>query len=59
MDSDCVDGGIATVLEATVPACYEVEITDFDNLREAPQVTLKELSKEARRVAEAYMDLPY
>ena len=43
-----VDGGVATVIDSTVPEGYQVEIIDYDNLREAPKETFARLSKDAQ-----------
>jgi hypothetical protein len=43
-----VRGGVAEVVESTVPAGVEVEIIDFDNFAEAPEETLAYLSHDAR-----------
>ena len=44
-----VDGGVATVIDTTVPAGFEVEIIDYDNLKEAPEETINNLSTGARK----------
>src|SRR5712692_4640381 len=44
-----VDGGVATVIDTTVPAGFEVEIIDYDNLKEAPEETINSLSAAARK----------
>ena len=44
----CVDGGVATVIDSTVPDGYQVEIIDYDNLREAPKETFERLSRDAQ-----------
>jgi hypothetical protein len=44
-----VDGGVATVIDRTVPAGFEIEIIDYDNLKEAPEETIINLSAAARK----------
>lgn len=51
-----VDGGVAEIIQDTVPDGYEVEIIDYDNLREAPEATLRQLSDEARAFVELHPD---
>lgn len=46
-----VEGGVAEVVDSTVPPGIEVEIVDFDNLKEDGSTTMARLSPEAQAYA--------
>ena len=51
-----VNGGVAEVIDETVPAGFQVEIVDWDNYREAPEVTYARLSDAGKAFIDANKD---